>query len=132
MVKIKVDLSDLSRLQASLTSGQELGEVTGRLAEMSERQTDVRFSRRREPSGKPWAERKRPAAHPLLELSGDLRKSITAEGDTAGGNDGVELKGPVPYGRIIQSKRPFLGWGKRDQKELAAEAGRLLAGSVLR
>ena len=121
MVKIKVDIGDLARLQASLLDDSALRDLPGRLAETTERQTQERFGRRREPSGKPWEARRRKAGHPLLEKTGRLRGSIEAAGES-GGNPGVELRATVPYGQIIQSKRPFLGWGRRDQKELAAEA----------
>ena len=33
----------------------------------------------------------------------------------------------MPYAQILQSKRPFLGWGRRDQKELASEAEQFIA-----
>ena len=132
MVKIKVDIGDLARLQAGLLDDSALRDLPGRLAEPTERQTQERFGRRREPSGKRWEPRKRKAGHPLLEKSGRLRGSIEAEGDSRGGTPGVELKAPVPYSQIIQSKRPFLGWGRRDQKELAETAERFLARSVLR
>ena len=131
-VRIKVDISDLSRLRASLLSDPGLSEVTAELAQVSERQTQARFSRRVEPSGKRWAPRKIPASHPPLEKTGRLRRSIEARGDTKGSDVGVELRAPVPYGQIIQRNRPFLGWGKRDQSELAETAERFLARSVLR
>ena len=131
-VRIKVDISDLHRLQANLTSDPEVAELTDKLATVTERQTQERFSRRREPSGKRWEPRKVPASHPPLELTGRLRRSIEAQGDAKGGDIGVELRAPVPYGQIIQRNRPFLGWGKRDQSELAETAERFLARSVLR
>ena len=127
MVKIKVDIGDLARLQAGLLDDSALRDLPGRLASTTERQTQERFGRRREPAGKPWEARRRTAGHPLLEKSGRLRRSIKAEGESSGATPGVELKAPVPYGQIIQSKRPFLGWGKRDQRELAAEAEQFIA-----
>ena len=127
MVKLKVDIGDLARLQASLLDDSALRELPGRLAETTERQTQERFGRRRAPSGKRWEPRKRQASHPLLERTGRLRRSIEAEGSEQGGTPGVELKAPVPYAQIIQSKRQFLGWSKRDQGELAADAEQFIA-----
>ena len=129
MVKLKVDIGDLARLQASLLDDSALRDLPGRLAETTERQTQERFGRRREPSGKRWEARKpraKPESHPLLEKTGTLRRSIEAEGES-GGTPGVELRAPVPYGQIIQSRRTFLGWGRRDQKELATEAEQFIA-----
>lgn len=131
-VRIKVNISDLRRLQADLMRDLRIEEVADDLAPVTERQTQARFSRRVEPSGKRWAPRKIPASHPPLEKTGRLRRSIEAQGDTKGSDIGVELRAPVPYGQIIQRSRPFLGWGKRDQGELAETAERLLARSVLR
>ena len=127
-VRIKVDISDLRHLQANLMSDLRIEEVADDLAPVTERQTQARFSRRVEPSGKPWAPRKVPASHPPLELTGRLRRSIEAQGDAKG----VELRAATPYAQRIQRNRPFLGWGKRDQSELAETAERLLARSVLR
>ena len=55
MVKLKVDIGDLARLQASLLDDSALRDLPGRLAETTERQTQERYSQPPfEPSGKPW------------------------------------------------------------------------------
>ena len=122
MVKITVNLGDLRRLESGLLDDPGIAEVAAELATVSERQTQERFSRRRAPSGKPWAPRRIPASHPPLEKTGRLRRSIEAEGESHGGAATVELRAPVPYGQIIQHSRPFLGWSRRNQGELAKTA----------
>ena len=81
---ITVDLRDLHRLQATVdgiaSDIEVLRDVAKGLAVASEVQTDRRFDRRQSPDGRKWAERQLPTANPILEKSGDLRRSVKGEG----------------------------------------------------
>ena len=118
---ITVDLRDLHRLQATvagIASDKEvLRDVAKGLAVASEVQTDRRFDRRQSPDGRPWAERQRPTANPILEKSGDLRRSVKGEGTA----DEVKLSSRLPHSAVHQfsrTRREYLGWGGADLAEL--------------
>ena len=130
---ITVDLRDLHRLQATvagIASDKEvLRDVAKGLAVASEVQTDRRFDRRQAPDGRPWAKRDKPAPNPILEKSGDLRRSVKGEGTA----DAVVLKSALPYSAVHQfskRRRPYLGWGEGDLAELGGLAEDRLASFV--
>ena len=130
---ITVDLRDLHRLQATvagIASDKEvLRDVAKGLAVASEVQTDRRFDRRQSPDGRKWAERQRPTANPILEKSGDLRRSV--KGDSTA--DAVVLSSKLPYSAVHQfsrTRREYLGWGGADLAELGGLAEDRLASFV--
>ena len=130
---ITVDLSDLHRLRAKvagIASDKEvLRDVAKGLAVASEVQTDRRFDRRQSPDGRKWAERQRPTANPILEKSGDLRRSVKGEGTA----DEVKLSSRLPHSAVHQfgrTRREYLGWSGDDLTELGGLAEDRLASFV--
>lgn len=130
-MRITVDLRALRRINPQAVAAEVTDDVAAELAPVSERQTQQRFAARRAPSGRRWAERKFSQPWPILERTGALRRSIRASGQLSGrtvrgDREGVELQSDAPYAGIVQKTRPFLGWSRRDQGELAATAERFL------
>ena len=115
---IRVDTRDLARLGAALVGDLDTEPLARELAEVSERQTQDRFSRRVDPFGRRWPQRQDNLPHPLLEKTGRMRRSIDTESDDEGVT--VETKG-VEYAAVHQwgysarniPQRAFLGFGPR-------------------
>ena len=107
---IAVDLRDLHRLQATVagiaSDKAVLRDVAKGLAVASEVQTDRRFDRRQAPDGRPWAKRDKPAPHPILEKSGDLRRSV--KGGRHRRRGGAEIRLALLGGAPILQAPPAL------------------------
>lgn len=120
---IHLDLRDLATLPARLARTEiAVEEVPAELAPQAQAQQQKRFSAREAPDGTAWAPRKRRVSHPPLEQTGRLRRSIASRPDARG----VEVRASAPYASFVGARRPFLGFGERDESELTATADRFL------
>ena len=142
-VRIKVDISGLRHLQANLMRDPAglLAPLTAELAEQTLKQTESALRRPRvAPDGSPWVPRQRPEPHPLLEFEGKMRRSIGVrslqETEAEIGTSGVSQIASVHQlgsTRARVPQRQFLGWGKRDESELAETAsGSCAVGTAVR
>jgi phage virion morphogenesis protein len=115
---------DAMRGQVSQLTRLHTDRLLARLGEIIEDATLDRIrSNKSSPTGGSWPQRTSGGAHPLLEKSGALMRSITSfvRGDQA------EIGSPLPYARVHQfgsrrlgiPARPFLGLSEAD--EIAVE-----------
>lgn len=135
---ITLDVRDLAKLPGRLeTVRKNATQVAGIIARdfTPEARAEVRdrFARREAPDGTAWAPRKHRYAHPPLELTGRLRRSIHVR--SSGRSIRVRTPKAAPRYVFVQNEaRQFLGFGEREQAGLTAYAddflGRFVSGSL--
>lgn len=148
MARVTVDLRGLARLRTEFADGNVIAAITStrlrqELAAEALRQHQQRFGRREAPDGTPWPRRRAPTgSHPLLEETGELRRSIRATPI----DDGVAVRAERPVGGVDVAavhqygseripQRQFLGFGTDDVDDLTLTADQWLdrwAGELLR
>ena len=125
---LTVDARELQRVIAGLQAGISPGSLLAELTQQTAQQTQRRFDRRQAPDGTPWPPRRDAKPHPLLEETGRLRRSIRER--ELQEREGAVATAGVPYAAAHQwgyepgglPQREFLGWGDDDLRDLEQTA----------